>query len=139
MPKRINLPDDEYQRFLAVEEFFNAVSDSDFVKDVDRLTRGEGMCIDVVCCHFPSGMDEYELVVERGGKPLTGIEFSLYEDEIVIDVPTFRYYLKLACNAYVREHPEDRAKIEELLARPQPPLTPPGTNVSSGVEASQAA
>jgi hypothetical protein len=67
-------------------------------------------------------MDDYERYVERAGKPLEGIEFGIFHEDVVIDVPTFRRFLTMACDAHVKRHPEDRAKIEELLARPQPPL-----------------
>lgn len=41
---------------------------------------------------------------------------------MTVDIPTFRKYLRIACEAYWKTHPESRAQIEEYLARPQPPL-----------------
>jgi len=123
MPKRINIENQQsYDRLFPVQAFFNEVSDSDFVMMVDSLTQGVGMGLNVANCTFPGDLDPWQ-------EPFDGVMFSLYEDEVVVDIPSFRHFLTLACEAYVREHPEDRAEIAELLARPQPPLTAPGTNV----------
>lgn len=120
----------QYRDLAAVLAFFDAINDSNFVRVVENLTRGIGAHTEKVHCTFPGDMDEYELVVERNGKVPDGIEFSFdWGEEVVVDVPTFRRLLTLACESYVRDHPEDGAKIEELLARPQPALTPPGTNI----------
>jgi hypothetical protein len=123
MFKRINLEGTpEYEKFFPVQAFFNEISYPNFVDIVDYLTRGVGCELNVADCTFPSHMDDYERYVERQGKPLEGIEFALFDDVVVVDIPTFRHFLKMACDAHVKRHPEDRAKIEELLARPQPPL-----------------
>jgi hypothetical protein len=124
MSKRVDIEDmSEYKKFFPVQAFFNEISDMSFARVIDYLTRGIGYGMqDSGGCTFPSDLDDYELYVERQGKPLEGIEFSLFEDTVVLDVPTFRRFLTMACDAYVKKYPEDRAKIEELLARPQPPL-----------------
>jgi hypothetical protein len=124
MFKRINLEGtSEREKFFPVEAFFNEIDDFHFVDAVGCLINGVSYGIDVANhCKFPSGLDDYDRYVIRHGKPLEGIEFSLFEDAVVLDVPTFRRFLTMACDAYVKKHPEDRAKIEELLARPQPPL-----------------
>jgi hypothetical protein len=124
MFKRINLEGTrEYEKFFPVQAFFNEINHLNFVDVVDHLTRGIGYGMeDSGGCTFPSDMDDYERYVEREGKPLEGIEFSVDDDDVVLDVPTFRRFLTMACDAHVKRHPEDRAKIEELLARPQPPL-----------------
>jgi hypothetical protein len=123
MSKRINLEETpEYEKFFPVQAFFNEISHLGFIDVVDHLTRGEGYGLNVAVCTFPAHMDDYERYVERAGKPLEGIEFSFFDDDVVLDVPTFRRFLTMACDAHVKRHPEDRAKIEELLARPQPPL-----------------
>lgn len=130
MPKRIDIEDaPEYERLFPVQAFFNAIDDDLFVRTVDCLTRGTGAGFNNAVCSFPGDLDEYAIAVELKGKVPDGIMFSLFEDEVVVDIPTFRRFLTLACEAYVHDHPEDRARIEELLARPQPALTPPGTNV----------
>jgi hypothetical protein len=123
MFKRINLDGTpEYEKFFPVQAFFNEISYPNFVDIIDYLTKGIGHGLDVAQCTFPSDLDDYDRYVIRQGKPLEGIEFSLFEDAVVLDVPTFRSFLTMACDAHVKRHPEDRAKIEELLARPQPPL-----------------
>jgi CDI immunity protein len=91
-----------------------------FVQEVDDLTKlGEGTSEQgILGCTFPRQLDEYE-IINHG---FDGISFSLYEDEIIVDVPTFRKYLKIACEAYCEINPESRAQLEKFLSRPQPPL-----------------
>lgn len=93
---------------------------NNFVKEVDDLTRiGEGSAIEgILACTFPRQLDEYE-VVHHG---FDGVNFSLFEDEVTVDIPTFRKYLRIACEAYWKVHPESRALLQKYLARPQPPL-----------------
>jgi hypothetical protein len=124
MSKRIDIDGSlEYEKFFSVQSFFNVIEDGAFIGVIDYLTRGIGYGIDVAHhCTFPSDLDDYDRYVIRQGKPLEGIEFSLFDDAVVLDVPTFRRFLTMACDAQVKRHPEDRAKIEELLARPQLPL-----------------
>jgi hypothetical protein len=123
MSRRIDIEGTpEYEKFFPVQAFFNEISDGSFIRVIDHLTRGEGYGLNVAVCTFPAHMDDYERYVERAEKPLEGVEFSLFDDDVVLDVPTFRRFLTMACEAYVKKYPEDRATIEELLARPQPPL-----------------
>jgi hypothetical protein len=127
MPNRVDIGDKE--EYAAMGAFFDAISNSSFIKTVDHLTRGIGASFNCVHCTFPGDLDEYAVEVEMGGKVPDGIEFSFdWGEEVYVDIPTFRYFLTMACESYVKDHPEDKAKIAELLARPQPPLTPPGTN-----------
>lgn len=108
-------------RLDLIAVYFDALSASrSFVSDVDHLTKNEGGVIDeYLVCYFPKQLDEYQLSIGEG---FDGIEFSLFEDKISVDVPTFRKFLKMACEVYWTEHPETRKQLEEYLARPQPPL-----------------
>lgn len=112
--------DEMPERLRPMGVYFQTVLNrSNFVKEVRDLTNGEGGAIEGnVSCTFPRQLDEYE-VANHG---FDGIAFDFFEDEIAVDVPTFRKYLRMACEDYLREHPEDRHQIEEYLARPQPPL-----------------
>lgn len=91
-----------------------------FVREIDGLTQNNGGFVEGISgCHFPAELDEHELSI---GDDFDGIEFTLFEDKISVDVPTFRKYLRMACEVYWSEHPETRMQLEEYLARPQPPL-----------------
>lgn len=92
----------------------------DFSKEVDDLTElGEGSSEQgVLGCTFPRQLDEYE-IANHG---FNGVNFSLFEDEITVDLPTFRKYLRIACEAYWEIYPESKSQLEKYLAREQPPL-----------------
>ena len=91
-----------------------------FVEEINTLTGiGEGSSEQgILGCTFPRQLDEYE-VVNHG---FDGIAFSLFEDTVVVDIPTFRKYLRIACEVYWQEHPESKEILQKYLARPQPPL-----------------
>jgi hypothetical protein len=112
----------EQPELASVGAFFDAIDDKKFLEYVDYLTRGIGAHTEKVHCLFPSDFDEYDIAHKtelRSDK----IEFSFdWGEEAYVDISTFRRFLTIACDAHVKRHPEDRAKIEELLARPQPPL-----------------
>ena len=93
---------------------------NNFINEVETLTGiGEGSAIEgILSCTFPRQLDEYE-VCHHG---FDGINFSLFEDNISVDIPTFRKYLRIACEAYWKIYPKSRAQLEEYLSRPQPPL-----------------
>lgn len=93
---------------------------NNFISEVDGLTKNQGGSVEGISgCHFPCDLDEYELSIGEG---FDGIEFSLFEDKLSVDVPTFRKYLRLACEAYWTEYPDSGQILEEYLSRPQPPL-----------------
>lgn len=119
--QRINIENTPQFKLLSpVQILFNAIPDSDFVRYVDALTKGAGLGIQgITGVMFPSNLDEYEVY---NGMGFDGVQFTFYDEEVEVDVPTFRKYLRMACDAYLQEHPADRQQIEEYLARPQPPL-----------------
>ncbi len=95
---------------------------SDFVKYVDSITKGYGLGLEgVTSCTFPTDQDEYEISHGMGFE--NGIMFTLFEEEeVVVDIDTFWKYLRMACEAYWQEHPEDKETLQSYLARPKPSL-----------------
>lgn len=117
---RVKISDDRIEQLRSLAVFFDSLGETNFVRYVDFLTRGIGIGLEgVIGCGFPNDLDEYQI---SQGEGFDGVQFSYYEEEVEVDVPTFRKYLRMACNDYLQEHPEDRRQIEEYLARPQPPL-----------------
>lgn len=99
--------------------FQTIINRNNFIQNIDTITKGLSDAIEgVSSCFFPRDLDEYE-IINHG---FDGVNFSLFEDEITIDVPTFRKYLRIACEAYYEVHPESRTQLEEFLSRPQPSL-----------------
>ena len=109
MPKRLSIVGDDDPLF-PIQAFFNAIGDHSFIETIARLLKGIGAGFDDVFCEFPSDLDP-------GEEPFEGVRCALYEDEIVVDLDTFGRFLKLACENYVREHPEDKAQIDSLLQK----------------------
>ncbi len=110
----------ENKKLEPIAYYFDSLAFRDeFIERVDNLTRGKGSSIEgVMGCTFPRELDEYE-VYNHG---FDGIIFDCLDDEVVVDIPTFRKYLRMACEVYWKEHPESREILEKYLARPQPPL-----------------
>ena len=97
----------------------SSVNRTDFVKYVDLLTAGVGIGLEENGCDFPNDLDEYALTHNRG---FEGIRFYSFDEKISVDVPTFRKYLRIACEVYWQKYPESKTQLEEYMSRPQPPL-----------------
>ena len=107
MPARIVLRD---PILFPIQAFFNAVSDSSFVKVVDHLTNGVGFAVNDTDCTFPTDLDPCEELFE-------GVRFSLFEDQVVISKDQLRHYLQIVCDAFIIEHPEDKDVISKFFDR----------------------
>jgi hypothetical protein len=107
MPTRLTLSN---PALFPIQAFFNAVSDDSFVHVVDCLTSGIGFHIDETDCMFPSDLDP-------GEEPFDGVQFSIFEDNVVISLAQLREYLDTICRHHIASHPEDMAIITQLLAR----------------------
>ena len=109
MRNRISIVSDDDPRF-PMQAFFNVISDSDFVCIIADLLQGIGAGVNDVYCQFPADVDP-------DVEPFEGVRFQLYEDVFVADLDTFRQFLLITCEAYLREHPEDRAAIDAILSQ----------------------
>ncbi len=108
------------EKLYPMADFFDSLANrTDFVHYVDYLTKGISIGLEESGCDFPNSLDEYSIYQGLG---FDGIHFYSFENEVSVDVSTFRKYLRIACDVYLQEHSEDRQQIEEYLARPQPPL-----------------
>jgi len=109
MSKRLQLVADN-DRLFPVQAFFNAISSRNFLEVIETLMSGVGAGINDVHCQFPGD-------VGPGEKPFTGIQFSLYEDEVIVDDATFKRFLLAACKAHLRDHPEQRVGLAKALGK----------------------
>jgi hypothetical protein len=107
MPKGFRIQIDDV-RLFPIQAFFNAISDHSFVETIANLLSGVGASFDEAHCEFPADLDPDE-------EPFEGVRFALYDDEVVVDLQTFRHYLELACIAYISENPSNLPKIETLM------------------------
>lgn len=95
-------------KLFPVQAFFNAISDGAFVRVVESLLSGVGHGAEEAFCEFPDPLDP-------GDPPFEGVRFSIFEEEVVLDRPTFLRYLRLAVDAFLEGHPADRVRLEALL------------------------
>jgi len=91
-----------------VQAFFNTVLPGSFILVLENLVRGSGAGINGVGCDFPADLDPGEETFE-------GVRCYLYEDSVVLDEDTFARFVRLACEAYLSEYPEDKGHIDTLL------------------------
>lgn len=108
MKKKLNEEVMLDKNHFAVIAFFNAISDTDFVRTVEQMSLGIGTGINVVDCTFPNDLEDDEEKFE-------GVMFSLHDEETILDYSEFFYYLKLACNLYISGFPNNREILEVYL------------------------
>ncbi|WP_152039057.1 ribonuclease toxin immunity protein CdiI [Myxococcus xanthus] len=107
MPKRLNLVGDDDPLFPG-QAFFNSISERGFVEKIQQLVARVGAEIDGAQCEFPGDLEPWEPKFE-------GVRFSLYEDVVVVEEPVFQMFLLEACRMHVKDHPEDRARLAQIL------------------------
>lgn len=118
---RIQVSDEEIEKFRPLIAFLDSIPDSRFVKTIDTLTQGYGTGFEgVTACLFPDELDEY--MIARGEGFENGVQFIFFEDEIVVDIDTFWKYLRMACEVYWQKNAQDKNSLESFLVRPKPSL-----------------
>ncbi|MCL1852415.1 MAG: ribonuclease toxin immunity protein CdiI [Peptococcaceae bacterium] len=114
MKRDFRLQDTEMlcEEHFPVQAVFNAVNDTRFIKVIQGISQGQGFGENYGACVFPGDLDDYD--IEMG--VFEGVEFGLHNgDEILLDYPTFYYYLKKVCDGYVQEYPQEQEIIVSLL------------------------
>jgi CDI immunity protein len=91
-----------------VQAFFNSVSDDSFLRALACITQSTGFSTDYCHCRFPTDLDPEELRFE-------GVQFSLFQDVIVIPHHDFVTYLGMACQSYLEVRADDSQNIAKLL------------------------
>ncbi|EME74172.1 ribonuclease toxin immunity protein CdiI [Bacillus sonorensis] len=91
-----------------ITAFFNVLADSEFLEVIENLSKEVGTAINDVGCTFPCELEPDEESFE-------GIEFGVIDEEVIVDYPTFYYYLRIACDSYISDFPQYKEKIESLL------------------------
>lgn len=107
--------------WFPVQAFFNAISDDRFVEVIGHLARGNGAGIDVCHCFFSGD-------AEPDDAPWAGVEFSIFEERVVLSYAQFFYALGVVCGAQRARCPEQAAELDAIIcALPStwPPVEPP--------------
>ncbi|MFC4258572.1 ribonuclease toxin immunity protein CdiI [Marinobacter lacisalsi] len=97
-------------KFLPVQVFFNAIPDRRFIDTLMAFESGSGAGFNDACCSFP-GEEEFD------EEPLTGVEFAIKDEKVVIGSQDFLWVLEKACKAYLDDYPSMADQIAELLPK----------------------
>lgn len=104
--KEVDYANDE---FWVVKEFFNSINMSNkFLYGLSLLADGIGFCFDEAYFYFPNleGSDELRF---------DGLMFGIFDGETIVSEVDGYSLVRLACEKYLQLHPEDTAKVKELL------------------------
>lgn len=95
-----------------IKDFFNSINlYRKFVWGVEYIINKIGFVIDETYCNFPDWNDPDPTC------HFEGIMFGVWEGEIIVSEMLGFKYIKLACEKYLKLHPEDTKQINELLAK----------------------
>jgi hypothetical protein len=93
-----------------IKDFFNSIHlYRKFVWGIEYIINKIGFVMDETYCNFPDWNDldpEYHF---------NGIMFGVWEGEIIVSEKIGFKYVRLACENYLKLHPEDTDKINKLL------------------------
>ncbi|GFM79938.1 hypothetical protein PSCICN_06300 [Pseudomonas cichorii] len=115
MKKLFGQPYGASDPYWAVKGYFDRMyNDGYFIEAVGYIVKRWGFCADGAYCNFP---DENSLFDEEH---FEGVEFAYGyppkdEDTVVVSEVLCSEYIRLACEKYLQRHPEDAAKVKELL------------------------
>jgi len=92
-----------------IQAVFSSLDDARFVKVMQGISQGYGFGENYGACILPGDLDEYD--IETYGV-FEGVEFGLHNGkDILLDYPTFYYYLKIVCDGYVQDYPLIRRSL----------------------------
>lgn len=91
-------------------------SDARLLEAISYLIKKIGFSTDGAYCHFPD-MNSYD-----EDEHFEGVQFAVGypptdEDTVTVSEETCYQYVRLACEKYLKLHPEDTDKVNELLSR----------------------
>lgn len=95
-------------KLLPVQVFFNTIPDRSFIDTLKAFKNGTGAGFNDAFCGFP-GEEEFD------EEPLTGIEFAIKGEEIVINYDDFYSILEQVCEVYKEKYPEQFGVVSDLL------------------------
>jgi hypothetical protein len=106
------------QDWIIKTYFDRMYNDQHFLEVINYMVQKIGFSTDGAYCHFACEYDGFldDMIFEEGVFFAIGYP-SEKEDEIVVSEATCYHYVRLACEKYLKLHPEDTDKINELLAK----------------------
>lgn len=104
---------------LIIVSYFDRMYENDcFLKVVDYMVQRIGFNTDGAYCHFACAYDGFldDMIFEEGVFFAIGYPPEKGE-EIVVSEETCYYYVRLACEKYIKLHPEDTKQVNGLLEK----------------------
>ncbi|MGK3144639.1 ribonuclease toxin immunity protein CdiI [Pantoea sp. C2G6] len=107
---------DDGLNLIAASYFDRMYEDGDFIEALELFSSGGSLNKDGAYCNFPdmNSFDESE--------HFEGVEFAVgyppsEAETVIVSEETCYHYVRLACERYLKLHPEDTKKVNELLAK----------------------
>jgi hypothetical protein len=95
-----------------VQAFFNSISDMSFISTMSHISESHGFSTDYCHCRFPSDFDPWD-----NQKPFAGVQFSLFNDTVVISRSDFLIYCAMVCERHLDVNPDNKSAVEDILAK----------------------
>lgn len=102
---RINLED----KLFPVQAYFYSIPDRSFLRVLHDFLKNIGSGFEETSIGFPEEAEEW------GDEPFKGVEFGIFEKEIIIFNTDFIKYLRMVCNVYEEDYPEKKEEVEILF------------------------
>ncbi|MCC8380935.1 ribonuclease toxin immunity protein CdiI [Xenorhabdus sp. PB30.3] len=101
---------------IIVSYFERMYEDGKFLDAIELLSKKWTLSVDGAYCNFPD-MDSYDET-----EHFEGVEFAIgypptEEDTVIVTEETCYHYVRLACEKYLKLHPEDIDKVNTLLSK----------------------
>lgn len=110
-------PYDHFDLEGIIKNYFDLMyNEGRFLDAIENIVHKESYMLDGIYCIFPD-MNSYD-----EDEHFEGVQFAVGypptdEDTVTVSEETCYHYVRLACEKYLRLHPEDTDKINELLAK----------------------
>lgn len=107
---------DDGLNIIIVSYFDRMYEDGNFVDTIELLSRKWTLSTDGAYCNFPD-MNSYD-----ESEHFEGVEFAMgypptEDDTVIVSEEVCYQYVRLACEKYLKLHPEDTDVIKEILAK----------------------
>ena len=102
---RINLED----KLFPVQAYFNSIPDRSFIRVLQDFSKNIGSGFEETSISFPEEAEKW------GDEPFKGVEFGIFEKEIIISNEDFIKYLRIVCNGYNKDHQHQKEEVEKLF------------------------
>ncbi|WP_380184864.1 ribonuclease toxin immunity protein CdiI [Kalamiella sp. sgz302252] len=107
---------DEGLNLVIISYFERLYDENKFLEAIELLSKKWTLNVDGAYCNFPD-MNSYD-----ESEHFEGVEFAIgyppeKDDTVIVSEDICYQYVRLACEKYLRLHPEDTGKVEELMTK----------------------